>query len=250
MLAQGSAARRKFFPAFPLDSWARKCFVLLMFLPNTIPVTTAGQPFSGGFPGYLQKNIVSGRAVHELRAPADTAGHVVFAVKLLSELPIKAPILWASPHPSVYPPGLAWAGLDPARCLFAQVKDDAESLATLEVALRGGMAGVGECVDVSRVAARRLALAAKTGGSVGFLLRHAPAFTQADSTAFATRWMISPARSEIPGAPRLRAELLYAKGGQPGVFMVQIRETEHGATPSVVPLVQPGIAAHPQRRAG
>jgi protein ImuA len=221
-----------------------------MFSCNAISVEAAGRPSSGCSTGYLQKNIVFGRAVHELRAPADTAGHIVFAVTLLSELSIKAPILWASLQPSAYPPGLAWAGLDPARCLFAQVKDDAESLGALEVALRGGMAGVAECTDVSRLAARRLALAARNGNGIGFLLRHVPAFTQADSTAFATRWMISPARREIPGVPRLRAELLYAKGGQPGVFMIEIGEARYGEAPSVVTLVQPRIAPAAQRRAG
>jgi protein ImuA len=221
-----------------------------MFSNDTTRINIAERPESGSFAAYLLQNFFLGRAVHEFRAPADTAGHAVFAVTLLSKLSIKAPILWVSPHPSAYPPGLAWAGLDPARCLFAQVKDDAESLGMLEVALRGGMAGVAECHAVSRLAARRLALAARVGNGIGFLLRHAPSFTPADSTAFATRWMISPARSEIPGASRLRAELLYAKGGQPGVFMIEIKETQHGAAPSVVTLVQPGITGRPQRRAG
>jgi protein ImuA len=133
--------------------------------------------------------------------------------------------------------------------LFAQGRDDAQSLGTLEVALRGGMTGVAECAEISRLAARRLALAAKAGGSIGLLLRHAPAITRTDSTAFATRWLITPSPSEM-GAARIRAELLYAKGGQPGVFMLEIRETEHGATPSIVTLVQPRVAAGAQRRAG
>jgi protein ImuA len=221
-----------------------------MFQVGTIPIKIAGRPLSGRFSIYLRQNIAFDSAVHEIRGPTNSAGHIAFAVMLLAELPIKAPILWASPHPSAYPPGLAWLGLDPARCLFAQVKDDAESLGALEVALRGGMAGVAECTAVSRLAARRLALAARNGNGTGFLLRHAPAFTHADSTAFATRWMISPARSEMPGTPCLRAELLYAKGSQPSVFMVEIKETEHDAAPSIVTMVQPGIAARPQRRAG
>jgi len=221
-----------------------------MFQAGALSAKISGRPLSGCFPGYLRQNITSSSAVHEFRAPTDGAGHIAFAVMLLAELPIKAPILWVSPQPSAYPPGLAWLGLDPARCLFAQVKDDAESLGALEVALRGGMAGVAECTAVSRLAARRLALAARNGNGVGFVLRYAPAFTQADSTAFATRWTISPARSEISGTLRLQAELLYAKGSQPGVFMVEIREAEYAATPYAVALVQPGIAARPQRRTG
>jgi protein ImuA len=174
-----------------------------------------------------------GSAVHEFRAPEGTAAHVMVAVTQLAVLQKTIPILWVSQKPLAYAPGLAWLGLDPARCLFAQARDDAQSLGTLETGLRGGMAGVAECVAVSRLAARRLALAAKTGGGIGFLLRHAPAFTPQDSTAFATRWMISP----VPGG-RLRAVLLYAKGGQPGEFMYEIREVNHAAAPPALTLVE------------
>ncbi len=177
------------------------------------------------------------RVMHELRAPVQSQAHTMLAVFLLAALPGNAPILWVSPTPSWYPPGLAWAGLDPARCLFAQAKTDTEALGTLEAALRGGMAGAAECGPLSRLAARRLALAAKTGGGTGFLLRHAPAFTADDSTAFATRWLVSPA----PGG-RLRAELLYAKGAQPGVFLTNLMEMKDGAPPAI-PLVPGRLAA-------
>jgi protein ImuA len=146
------------------------------------------------------------------------------------------PVLWVSATPDWYPPGLAWAGLDPARCLFAQAAGDAEVLATLETGLRGGMASVGECGALPRLAARRLALAAKQGNTLGFLLRHAPAHTSQDSTAFASRWLVSPA----PGA-KLRAELLYAKNAMPGVYMVPLEEEAD---------VQPSLALFVLRRAG
>ena len=166
-----------------------------------------------------------GRAVHELRAPAGTEAHAGFAVLLLAAQAGAAPVLWVGTAPLWYAPGLAWAGLDPARCLFAQARDDAESLSTLETALRGGMAGVAACETLSRLAAKRLAMAAKQGGGIGLVLRHAPARTPEDSTAFATRWLVSPA----PGAPeisRLRAELLYAKGGRSGVFFFELGESK------------------------
>ena len=90
---------------------------------------------------------------------------VTLVTLLLAELPLATPILWVSPTATWYPPGLAWLGLDPGRCLFAEARNDAESLGTLEVALRGGMAGVAESLGLSRLAARRLALAAKDGNS-------------------------------------------------------------------------------------
>jgi protein ImuA len=184
--------------------------------------------------------------VHEFRA-GEGAAHISFAVLLLAGLTAQTPIMWVSPAPA-YPPGLAWLGLEPSRLVFAQAREDAEILGTMEVALRGGMASVAEARNLTRLAARRLALAAKTGGSVGFLLRHAPAFTTTDSTAFATRWMITPLPSEA-GKARLRAELLYAKGGRPGVFIYEITEAEH-ATPPALSLVS-GIAEPAQwRRTG
>ncbi len=182
---------------------------------------------------HLPENGIAGGAVHEFRAKEGET-HVSFAVLLLARLPAQNPILWVSPSPA-YPPGLAWLGLDPARLIFAQARDDAEILGTLEVALRGGMDGVAEAKNISRLAARRLALAAKTGGGIGFLLRHAPAFMATDSTAFATRWLITPVPSHA-GAARIKAELLYAKGGRPGVFFYEITEANH-ATPPALTLV-------------
>jgi protein ImuA len=220
-------------------------FVLDMFPPNPTASAHKVVPFPGFQPGGMAE-----KAVHELRAPEATVAHAAFAVLLLTKLAQARPILWVGPSLSWYPPGLAWLGLDPARCLFAKTRNDAESLGMLEVALRGGIAGVAECAVVSRLAARRLALAAQSGGSTGFLLRHAPRFTPTDSTAFATRWMICPAPTEATGTVRLRAELLYAKGGLPGVFTYEIKEAKNGTAPPAVTLVDPGITGGAQRRAG
>jgi protein ImuA len=177
----------------------------------------------------IQRLLHAGSSVHELRAPTGTAAHIGFAVSLLAALAPDVPILWVSPSPDWYPPGLAWLGLNPARCLYAQAANDTACLGTLETALRGGMAGVAECRALSRLASRRLALAARRGGGFGLLLRHAPAATAEDSTAFATRWMISPA----PGGMG-RAELLYAKGGQKGVYLFEMREGHHGTAPPAI----------------
>ncbi|MCB5944280.1 hypothetical protein [Acidocella sp. KAb 2-4] len=92
-----------------------------------------------------------------------------------------APVLWVGVSPDWYPPGLAWAGLNPSRCLFARARNDAEALGLAELALRGRMAAA--CAGLSRLAAKRLALAAKHGGALGLVLRHAPAVTAQDSTA-------------------------------------------------------------------
>jgi protein ImuA len=175
----------------------------------------------------------AGPAVHELRAPVGTAGHVGLAVLILASFRGERPVLWVSTASDWYPPGLAWAGIDAAHCLFAQAGDDTECLSTLETALRGGMAGVGECKTLSRLGARRLALAAKQGNGLGLVLRHAPAHAREDSTAFASRWMVHPAPGN-PRAARLRATLLYAKGAMPGEHIFELGEEQNGATPMVV----------------
>jgi hypothetical protein len=183
----------------------------------------------------------AGSAVHELRAPVGTAAHVGLALLVLASCGGQGPVLWVSAAADWYPPGLAWAGLDPARCLFAQAASDAEALGSTEVALRGGMSGVVECRALSRLAAKRLALAAKHGNALGLVLRHASSRTSQDSTAFASRWMVHPA----PGtsyAPRLRAELLYAQGAMRGEYLFEMGgEEQNGIAPPV---------GAPMRRAG
>jgi len=171
-------------------------------------------------------------AVHELRAPAGTAAHVGLAVRVLAGLPAR-PVLWVSTTPDWYPPGLAGLGLDPARCLFAQAKDDAQALSSTETALRGGMAAVVECREVSRLTARRLALAARQSGALGLVLRVAPARTAQDSSAFASRWMVQPAPQG-----RVRGTLLYAQGGMPGEYVFMLEEERDGPAPLAVPVLR------------
>ncbi|MDE1896360.1 MAG: hypothetical protein KGL65_00600 [Rhodospirillales bacterium] len=173
-------------------------------------------------------------AVHELRTPAGMAAHMGLAALLLGMVWGPRPVLWVSTVPDWYPPGLAWAGVDPAFCLFAQARDDAEALGAAEVALRGGMAGVVACEALSRLAAKRLAMAAKQGGALGLVLRHTPAQTREDSTAFASRWMVHPAPGS-PHAPALRAELLYAKGAMPGTYLFTLKEGWDAETPFSLP---------------
>lgn len=173
--------------------------------------------------------------VHELRAPLGTAAHIGLAAQILAAQPADMPVLWLSTTPDWYPPGLAWAGVDPSRCLFAAAKDDAEALAGAETGLRGGMAAVVVCEGLTRLASKRLALAAKQGHAAGLVLRHAPAQTAQDSTAFASRWLVSP----VPGGRR-RAELLYAKGMAPGVYMFPLEEENDRAPLALLGLHRTG----------
>jgi protein ImuA len=172
--------------------------------------------------------VLAAQSVHELRAAEGSFAHLAFLLLMLAQARPKMPLLWVSTAQNAYPPGLAWLGLDPGEIVFAQARDDASCLASLEVGLRGGMAGIAEVREFSRLAARRLALAAREGGGWGFVLRHAARRTAQDSSACATRWLIAPA----PGG--FRAELLYAKAGRPGVFFYQVTEGDHDKTPALV----------------
>ncbi len=182
------------------------------------------------FPAFLRAY----PAVHELRTPLGTTAHAGLAALLLAMVWGQRPVLWVSTAPDWYLPGLAWAGVDPGCCLIAQATNDAQALGSAEVALRGGMAAVVACEALSRLAARRLALAAKQGGGLGLVLRHAPARTREDSTAFASRWMVHPAPG-TPHAPNLRAKLLYAKGAMPGDYLLTMKEGWDAESPLALP---------------
>jgi protein ImuA len=198
-------------------------------------------PHPDGAPPHLPHGGLAACAVHEMRGADGSFSHLAFVVLLLAQAGGDVPVLWVSAVQNAYPPGLAWLGLDPGKIFFAQGRDDAACLASLEVALRGGMAGIAEVGAFSRLAARRLALAAREGGGWGFVLRHAARHTPQDSSACATRWFIEPA----PGG--FRAELLYAKGGRPGVFFYEVTEGDHDKTPPA--LVAIPERAEPKRRA-
>jgi protein ImuA len=189
---------------------------------------------------------LAGAAVHELRGPPGSFAQIAFVVLLLAagENAAQTPVFWVSTAQNAYPPGIAWLGLDPGRILFAQARDDAECLGSLETALRGGMAGIAEAAQISRLAARRLALAARQGNAIGFLLRHASRQTAQDSTAFTTRWFIEPTAEG-----GLKAELLYAKAGRPGVFFYEIQEGSDDNAPPALIMVSSGTEQPEQRRA-
>jgi len=106
------------------------------------------------------------------------------------------------------------------------------------------MAGIAEAAQISRLAARRLSLAARQGNAIGFLVRHAPRQTAQDSTAFHTRWFIEP----VPESG-IKAELLYAKAGRPGIFFYEIQEGSHDNAPPALIMVSPSTDRQEQRRA-
>jgi protein ImuA len=109
-----------------------------------------------------------------------------------------------------YAPGLRLHGLDPARLIFVRTSNVRDTLWVMEEALkcRGVSAVLAEtwakARDYSLTVSRRLALAARAGGTAG-LLRHAAASGEADAitSAAATRFEIAARRSlPVPAAGR------------------------------------------------
>jgi protein ImuA len=109
-----------------------------------------------------------------------------------------------------YAPGLRLHGLDPARLIFVRTISVRDTLWVMEEALkcRGVSAVLAEtwakARDYSLTVSRRLALAARAGGTAG-LLRHAAASGEADAitSAAATRFEIAARRSlPVPAAGR------------------------------------------------
>jgi protein ImuA len=143
-------------------------------------------------------------------------------------------ILWCLSRPDLYGPGLAAAGLDPARLILATTERAADGLWAMEEGARSGAlaAVVGEVDRLSLTAARRLQLASETGGVTVFLLRTGVPADGAAAVA-ATRWRITavPGGEGMGGGsqpwldgPCWQAELLRCRGGRPGTWTLSWQE--------------------------
>ena len=160
-------------------------------------------------------------------------------------------VAWETGLP--YGPGLAAAGLDPARLILIRTSTPKETLLAMETALRS--TAVAAVLAESAIAprlydlatSRRLLTAARTGGGAALLVPTALAGKAARLSSAATaRFEIARARSRavpfgsarvpIPGRPAFVFRLLKAPGGltdaaarnreqwQPGVFGVPLPE--------------------------
>jgi protein ImuA len=145
-------------------------------------------------------------------------------------------ILWAVRQDTPFAPRLAAFGLDPDRVIFCRCRDDAETLAALEDALRtkGIAAALGEVQHVTLTQSRRLHLICERAGNVGLLLRrhfNGATARKPQGSAAATRWRIqfAPTQTSEPGLgpPRWRLDLLYRRGGMPASFIVEWNDEAH-----------------------
>ena len=180
-------------------------------------------------------------ALHEVAGEGagwgDDAAATLFMAGIAAR--VARSVLWVVRARDLFAPGLYQAGLDPARVLYAEARDDAELLALMEEGLRhrGLGAVVGEAKRVSTAATRRLQLAAEGGGTVALLLKRPGregaregARDGADPfglpSAAATRWRISGAPSApVPwnglGRACWRLSCVRQRGGEPFELVVE-----------------------------
>ena len=166
-------------------------------------------------------------ALHEMSGaraePGDDAAATLFIAAIAARL--EGPVLWALSRRDLFAPGLALAGLGPAKVLYAECGRDEDVLAVMEEGLRHGGLGavVGEIGRVGMASTRRLQLAAEEGGTTALMLkrwrRNGEDPLLVPSAAM-TRWRIGCAPSEalpVPGIgrPRWRLELARQRGGEP-----------------------------------
>jgi protein ImuA len=170
-------------------------------------------------------------------------------------------VVWVLRRDDLWAPGLKGLGFPPERLIQVCARDEAETLAVMEDALRTpGVAAVfAEVAEVDLVAGRRLQLAAEQGQATGFVLRRRP-FGGAErkqlSSAAATRWTIAPSPSQpLPGepglgAPRWRVRLERCRGGRTGDWILEAWEEDDAPHPFrlVAELADRDVAAEERLR--
>jgi protein ImuA len=194
--------------------------------------------------GTLAEGGLAHGALHEVFGAGLDLGHGAAAALFAAGILARAggPVLWVSERVDLFAPALASVGLAPERVLH--VEAGRSVLLAMEEGLRQpGLAGVvGEVFGrLGLTASRRLQLAAEASGAIAFALRRSrrpddPAL--AEPNAAVTRWRIAPLPSppalawapDTPGLgpPRWRLELLRARGGRPGSWIVEACDATGG----------------------
>jgi protein ImuA len=156
--------------------------------------------------------------LHEIRAerpdrPAAALGFAAFCLGRLARCR-KGPLVWVRLGDELYAPGLAELGLPVERLLLVRPARAAETLWSLEEALRcRAVAGLlGDVHGLDFKAARRLSLATRASGVPALLFNHA-----APLAAVLTRWRVAAVPSAAPlgvgvGAANWRLTLERCRG--------------------------------------
>ena len=218
--------------------------------------------------GHLPAGGLTSGCVHEIASDSDngSGSATAFAAALAGRAQQlhRPPVVWIAPRigqrESLYGPGLAAFGLDPAALIVVRIPGNghtgaAQALWAMEEALRTPAVGA-VCAEIDAVdltASRRLQLAAEAGGTLGFLLRDT-ASSAAAPIASVTRWRVTAAPSapalppSLPGTARWQVELLHVRGGKPHHWLLEWRhdptyETACGFALATAPSDRPAMPA-------
>lgn len=175
---------------------------------------------------------------------SDDAAATLFGAGIAARL--DGTILWVLTRRDLFAPALAQAGLPPRRLIYAECSTEEEALAVIEEGVKHGSLGavIGEIRCVTMTAARRLQLAAETGGTMALLLRRwrrNGADPLAQPSPAVTRWRIGCVPSQaiaVAGIarPRWRVELARQRGGPPAQWIMEgVDEAGRLALPADAP---------------
>ena len=179
--------------------------------------------------------------LHEIAGDAAASGFVATLAGALAGG--YGRVLWCMPlmalreAGTLYGPGLAACGLDPARLVVVNPRQTRDALWTMEEALRGGVfaAVIGEAEMSPPIAARRLQLAAEAHATAALLLL--PPRVPSASIGM-TRWRATSA----PGGA-WHIELARCRNGASGTWLVEWNNATHRFDLVAVSGKRPGAPA-------
>jgi protein ImuA len=182
-------------------------------------------------------------ALHQVAGAGPDTDHGAAAALFIAGILARhsGPVLWVVGQADLFAPGLAAAGLQPERVIYAEAGKADAVLQAMEEGLRQpGMGGVvGEVGGLTLTASRRLQLAAESTGTPAFALRRSrkhddPAL--AAPSAAVTTWRIAaiPSPPPLPQAPdtpglarqRWQLDLVRCRGGKSSSWIVEACDAE------------------------